>query len=139
MNLARTTAALAGIALAVSLSACSSSPDTAEANATWCEGAAKVETEIEKMSTLVEGGATQDVLSAQFGAVQAAIEANSVPLSQLEDAVQEDIDQAYGTFTTAVDAIPADAPASDAASAYKAAIDGFTSDIDAVKADLGCS
>jgi hypothetical protein len=135
----RTTAALAGIALALSLSACSSSTDTAEANAAWCEGAAKVQSEVETMASLIKDGSSADLVKAQWGAVQAAIEANSVPLSQLTNAVQEDISAAYGTFTDAIEAIPSDVPPSEAAPQYEAAIDGWTTDMDDVKAEVGCS
>ena len=138
MNTTRTAAALAGLGLVLSLSACSSS-DTADANAAYCEGAAKVESEVETMQNLIGSGASADAVKAQWGAVQAAIEANSVPLSQLEDAVQEDVAAAYDTFTAAIEAIPADTPPTEAAPQYKAAIDGFTTDIEAVKAEVGCS
>ena len=71
--------------------------------------------------------------------MQAAIEANSVPLSQLEDAAQEDIAAAYDTFTASVEAIPSDAAPSEAAPQYQAAIDALTTDIEAVAAEVGCS
>jgi len=139
MNYRRTTAVLAGIALALSLSACSSSTDTAEVNAAYCEGAAKVQTEVQKMEALIENGSSADLVKTQWGAVQAAIEANSVPLSQLSDAAQEDISTAYDTFTAAIEAIPADIPPSEAAPQYEAAIDGLTSDLEGVKAEIGCT
>lgn len=139
MSISRTAAALAGICLALSLSACTSSTDTEEANAAYCEGASKVESEVDKMAALIKDGSSAELVKAQWGAVQAAIEANSVPLSQLEDAVQEDVGAAYDSFTSAVEAIPADAPPSEAAPQYEAAIAGFTADIDAVKTEVGCS
>jgi hypothetical protein len=139
MNYRRTTAALAGITLALSMSACSSSTDTAEANAAYCEGAAKVQTEVQKMEALIDGGSSADLVKTQWGAVQAAIEANSVPLSQLEDAAQEDIATAYDTFTAAIEAIPSDIAPSEAAPQYAAAIDGLTSDLEGVKAEVGCT
>jgi Cys-tRNA synthase (O-phospho-L-seryl-tRNA:Cys-tRNA synthase) len=138
MNTTRTAAVLAGLGLVLSLSACSSS-DTADANAAYCEGASKIETEVQTMESLIGSGASADAVKAQWGAVQAAIEANSVPLTQLEDAVQEDVSAAYDTFTTAIEAIPADIPPSEAAPQYKAAIDGFTTDVEAVKSEVGCS
>lgn len=139
MNYRRTTAALAGIALALSMSACSSSTDTAEANAAYCEGAAKVQTEVQKMEALIDSGSSADLVKTQWGAVQAAIEANSVPLSQLEDAAQEDISTAYDTFTAAIEAIPSDIAPSEAAPQYAAAIDGLTSDLEGVQAEVGCT
>jgi Cys-tRNA synthase (O-phospho-L-seryl-tRNA:Cys-tRNA synthase) len=138
MNTTRTAAVLAGLGLVLSLSACSSS-DTADANAAYCEGASKIETEVQTMETLIGSSASADAVKAQWGAVQAAIEAKSVPLTQLEDAVQEDVSAAYDTFTTAIEAIPADIPPSEAAPQYKAAIDGFTTATEAVKSEVGCS
>jgi hypothetical protein len=135
----RTIAALAGITLALSLSACSSSTDTADANAAYCAGAAKVQTEVQKMEALIEGGSSADLVKAQWGAVQAAIEANAVPLSQLSDAAQEDISTAYDTFTAAIEAIPSDIAPSEAAPQYAAAIDGLTSELEGVKAEVGCT
>ncbi len=139
MNYRRTTAALAGIALSLSLSACSSSTDTAEANAAYCQGAAKVQTEVQKMETLIENGSSADLVRTQWGAVQAAIEANSVPLSQLSDAAQEDVSTAYDAFTAAIEAIPSDVAPGEAAPQYAAAIDGLTSDLEGVKAEVGCT
>jgi hypothetical protein len=138
MKITRTAAALAGICLALSLSACSSG-DTAEANAAYCEGAAKVQTEVDKMAGLIKDGSSVDLVKAQWGAVQAAIEANSVPLSQLSDSAQEDVSAAYDTFTAAIEAIPSDIPPSEAAPQYEAAIEGLTTDIQGVKAEVGCS
>ncbi len=138
MNTTRTVAVLAGIGLVLSLSGCSST-DTADANAAYCEGAAKVESEIDMLSALLDDGSSSELVRAQWNAVEAAIEANSVPLSQLSDAAQEDISAAYDTFTAAVDAIPEDLPPSEAAPQYKAAIDGLTSDIESVQAEVGCS
>lgn len=135
---ARTAAALAGIGLVLSLSGCSSS-DTAEVNAAYCEGAAKVQTEVDTMSALIDSGSSADLVKAQWNKVQAAIEANSVPLSQLTDAAQEDVSAAYDAFAAAVEAIPSDLPPSEAAPEYQAAIEALTTDIGAVQAEVGCA
>lgn len=134
----RTAAALAGIGLVLSLSACSST-DTADANAAYCAGAAKVQTEVDSMSALIDSGSSADLVKAQWNKVQAAIQANSVPLSQLTDAAQEDVGSAYDAFTAAVEAIPSDLPPSETAPQYQAAIEALTTDIEAVQADIGCS
>lgn len=134
----RTAAALGGLGLVLSMSACSST-DTADANEAYCEGAAKVESEVDTMAALIDDGSSADLVKAQWNSVQAAIEANSVPLSQLSDAAQEDISAAYDTFTAAVGAIPADLPLSEAAPQYDAAIQGLETDLEAVQAELGCS
>jgi hypothetical protein len=141
----RTATALAGLGLALALSGCSSSDtadtsssETAVTSAAWCEGAAKVQSEVDKMATLIDEGSSTDLVKAQWNAVQSAIEANSVPLSQLPDATQEEVAAAYDTFTTAVEAIPDDLPPSEAAPQYEAAIERLTSDMDSIEAEV-CS
>lgn len=134
----RATVSLAGLGLALALAGCTSS-DTADANAAWCEGAATVQTEVDALVELVDNGSSTDLVKAQWGAVQSAIEANSVPLTQLSDAVQADAAAAYDTLAAAVDAIPDDLPPSEAAPQYKAAIDAFATDIQAVEDEVGCS
>jgi hypothetical protein len=139
MTITRAAAALAAIGLTLSLSGCSSSGDLEDANAAYCQGAATVQAEVDKMATLIKGGTSTELVKAQWGAVQAAIEANSVPLSQLSDAAKQDVSTAYDTFTAAIEAIPGDIPASESAPQYQAAIDGLTTDIQGVKAEVGCS
>ncbi len=141
MNIRRTTAALAaiGLALSLSLTACSSSPDTQEANAAFCEGAAKVQTEVDKLSSLIDAGSPSEVVKTQWNAVQSAVQANSVPLSQLDEAVQDDVTAASDTFKQAIEAIPEDATPAEAAPQYKAAIDAYDTSISAINAEVGCS
>ncbi len=139
MKITRTTAALAGIALALSLSGCSSSGGTSDANAAYCDGAAKVQTEVDKMAGLIKDGSPAELVKAQWGAVQAAIEANSVPLSQLAKSVQEDIAAADDALTGAVAAIPEGTPPAEAAPQYKAAIDAYNASIATVRTEVGCS
>lgn len=138
MSTTRTAAVLVGIGVVLSLSGCSST-DTAEANAAYCEGSAAVQAEVDAMAALIESGSSVDLVKAQWNQVQAAIEANSVPLSQLSEAAQDDISTAYDTFTSAVEAIPADLPISEAAPQYDAAIEGLSTDIAAVQDEVGCS
>ena len=71
------------------------------------------------MAGLINDGSSVQLVKAQWGAVQAAIEANSVPLSQLSDSAQEDVSAAYYTFTAAIEAIPSDIPPSEAAPQYE--------------------
>jgi hypothetical protein len=141
MIVTRTTAGLCaiGLSLALTLSACSSSTDTAEANAAYCEGVAKVQTEVESMQALIKSGASPEAVKTQWGAVQAAIEANSVPLSQLDKAVQEDIAAADDALTQAIEAIPEGTPLAEAAPEYQAAIDAFGASMSTVRAEVGCS
>ena len=91
------------------------------------------------MAGLIKDGSSVELVKAQWGAVQAAIEANSVPLSQLTKSVQEDIAAADDALTQAVAAIPEGTPPAEAAPQYKAAIDAYNTSITAVKAEVGCS
>lgn len=140
MNVMRTAAAaVAGLGLALSMSACSSSStDTADANAAYCEGSADVQQEIDKMEALIVSGAPTEEVKEQRDFVQSAIQANSVPLSQLQSALQEDIEAANDAFTTAVDAIPDDAPLTETAPSYAAAIDAWKASIETIDSEVGC-
>lgn len=139
MRMTRITCAVAGIGVALSLAACSSSSDSQDATAAYCAGAAAVQTEVQKLEALLKNGSPTQLVKAQWNAVQAAIEANSVPVSQLSDAAKEDVGAAYDTFTAAVGAIPSDAPASEAAPQYQAAIDGLAADLQSVQDEVDCS
>lgn len=141
MIVTRTTAALCGIglALALSLSACSSSTDTAEANAAYCAGVAKVQTEVDTMAALIKDGSSAEAVKTQWGAVQAAIEANSVPLSQLEKSVQEDMAAADDALTQAIAAIPEGTPLAESAPEYQAAIDAYSASMATIRTEVGCS
>jgi hypothetical protein len=133
----RRATALAGLGLALALSGCSSS-DTTDSATAWCTGADAVESELAKMSTLIEEGASSDLVRTQWNAVESAIQANSVPLSQLEDATQQEISAAYDALGAAVEAIPSDASPAEAAPQYKAAIDTFNTDMQSIEAEV-CS
>jgi hypothetical protein len=138
----RPVTAVAGLALALALSGCSSdttdTTDTTDTNAAWCTGAATVESELTKMATLIDEGSPTDAVKAQWGAVQAAIEATTVPLTQLEDSTQQQISAAYDALSTSVEAIPSDAPTSETAPQYKAAIEEFTTEMQSIEDEV-CS
>jgi len=139
MITSRAAAAIAGIGLALSLSACSSSDSVADTNAAYCEGAVTVQSDLEELASLVESGASTDAIKTQRDVVQSAIQANSVPLSQLQDSVQTEVEAANEAFDAAIAAIPDDATPAEAASSYKAAIDTFGAALAKVESDLGCS
>lgn len=134
----RTAAAIAGLGLALSLSACSSSESVSDANAAYCEGASAVQEEFTKLEALIESGASTEAIKEQRDLTQAAIEANSVPLSQLQFSVKSEIEAANDAFNEAVSAVPDDAAPAEAAAAYKAAIDAREAAITEVESELGC-
>ena len=140
MKFTRIAAAVAGLGLALSMSACSSSStDTADANAAYCEGSAKVQSEMDKLEALIVSGAPTEEVKSQRDFVQSAIQANSVPLSQLQSAVQTDVEAANDAFTESVEAIDEDAPITEAAPSYAAAIDEWNASVDAIDAEVGCA
>ena len=140
MNITRTTAALAGIGLALSLSGCSSSTDTAEANAAYCEGAAKVETEVDKMAA---PDRERQLGRAGEGPVGCGPGRHRGELGPALPAGGRGAGGRLPRPTTPSlppsRRSPSDVPPSEAAPQYEAAIDGLTTDIEAVKAEVGCS
>jgi len=139
MITSRAAAAIAGIGLALSLSACSSSESVEDANAAYCEGATAVQTQFEELKSLIESGAPTEALKEQRDLVQSAIQANSVPLSQLQDSVKTEIEAANDAFDEAVAAIPDDATPAEAASSYTAAIEAYDTAVTEIESELGCS
>lgn len=144
-------AALAAIGLAVSLTACSSSesdsPDdgptslapTAEIPTEYCDGADQVRTELERFSSLVDEGAPDVALKEQRDFVLAAIQANSVALSQLPEETRAELDVANTGFQESVEAVPEDASPEDAAAAYGDAIQALDAAVADAEAEVGCS
>jgi ABC-type transporter Mla subunit MlaD len=136
----RTAAAVAGIGLALSLSACSSSGDTAETNAAYCESAANVQTEVAALRTLVTGGdATVDQVQEQRDAIASAVQDAQKQAGSLADSVQADIKAADDTFDAALQAIPGDATLPQAAASYAAAIQAWDASVKAIRTEVGCS
>jgi len=136
----RTAAAVAGLGLALSLSACSSRGDTAETNAAYCESAANVQTEVAALRTLVTGGdATVDQVQEQRDAIASAVQDAQDQAGSLADSVQADIKAADGTFDAALQAIPGDATLPQAAASYAAAIQAWDASVKAIRAEVGCS
>lgn len=135
----RAAAAAAGIGLALSLSACSSSASVEDTNAAYCEGAAKVQSQLDELVTLIDNGAPTTAIKDQRDLVESAIQANSVPLSQLTNSVQTELEAANDAFNDAIEAIPEDATPAEAASSYKAAVEAYEAAVAAVDSEVGCS
>ena len=136
----RTAAAVAGIGLALSLSACSSSGDTAETNAAYCGSAANVQTEVAALRNLVTGGdATVDQVQEQRDAIASAVQDAQKQAGSLADSVQADIKAADDTFDAALQAIPGDATLVQAAASYAAAIQAWDASVKAIRTEVGCS
>ena len=62
-----------------------------------------------------------------------------MPLSQLQSAVQADVEAANDAFTESVEAIDEDAPITEAAPSYAAAIHEWNASVDAIDAEVGCA
>ncbi len=136
----RTAAAVASIGLALSLSACSSSGDTAETNAAYCESAANVQTEVASLKTLVTGGeATVDQIQEQRDSIASAVADSQKQAESLAESVQADIKAADETFDAAIKAIPGDATLPEAAASYTAAIDAWDASVASIRTEVGCS
>ena len=136
----RTAAAVAGLGLALSLTACSSSADTAGTNAAYCQGAATVQTEVASLRALITGGdATVDQVQEQRDAIASAVQDAQKQAESLADSVQADIKAADDTFDAALQAIPGDATLPEAATSYAAAIRAWDASVEAIRTEVGCS
>lgn len=158
----KTAGVAAALALALSLSACSSSSDTAAgtpaasapaasapasptssvgaANEAFCTSSAALKTEIENLRTLVTGGSvTVEALQAQRDAIKAAGEQAKTDAQTLDAAVQAGVTGAQAAFQTAIDAIPADQTGLKEVAAYTAAAVVFAKAVDAIDNEVGCS
>jgi hypothetical protein len=158
----KTAGVAAALALALSLSACSSSSDTAAetpaasapaasapasptssvgaANEAFCTSSAALKTEIENLRTLVTGGSvTVEALQAQRDAIKTAGEQAKTDAQTLDAAVQAGVTGAQAAFQTAIDAIPADQTGLKEVAAYTAAAVVFAKAVDAIDNEVGCS
>jgi hypothetical protein len=140
MSTARTiTAALAGLGLALSLSACSSSEDTADTNAQYCTSSAAAQAEVADLKTLVSGGgATIDDVKAQVESIGTATATAAEDAADLADSVKADIKAADQAFDDAIKAIPSDATLADAAAAYQSAITAWDAAMVSIRTEVGC-
>ena len=148
----------AAFGLALSLSACSSSSDTATessapatpastatstvgtANEAFCTSSAALKTELADLKTLVTGGSvTVEALQAQRQELAAAGDQVKSDAQALEGAVKTQVDAAQAAFQTAIDAIPADATGVKEVAAYVAAGAVFAKALDAIDNQVGCS
>lgn len=135
----RVTAALAGLGLALSLSACSSQ-DTAEANAEYCSASAAAQSEVLALKTLVTSGdATLDQVQEQRDAIANATQEAQSKASNLSGAVKSEIEAADKAFQDAIAAIPGDANLLEAAAQYRAALDAWNTAVLSIRSEVGCS
>ena len=140
MSTARSiTATLAGLGLALSLSACSSSDDTAETSAQYCTSSAAAQAEVAELKTLVGSGeATIDDVKAQVESIGTATATAAEDAADLADSVKADITAADKAFDDAIKAIPGDATLSDAAAAYQSAITAWDAAMVSIRTEAGC-
>lgn len=132
------TAALAGLGLALSLSACSSE-DTAETSAQYCTSSAAAQAEVAELKTLVGGGeATIDDVKAQVESIGTATATAAEDAADLADSVKADITAADKAFDDAIKAIPGDATLTEAAAAYQSAITAWDAAMVSIRTEAGC-
>ncbi len=125
-------------ALALGLAACSSTESPTEAAEEYCAAVASLQAEVLNLSDLVSSDATVDELRAQREAVSAAADAVDAQAVDVDDAIDASLDEAQETFEAAIEAIPGDATASEAAQAYNAAATEYNEAVVEVLRDLGC-
>lgn len=131
-------AALSGLALALSLSACSQ--DTAESNEAFCSSAAATQSEVDQLEAMVsDGTSTRDQIEIQYGSVTASAKNMLLDASDLAEAVQTDLKAADEAFADAIAAIPDDATVAEAATAFQAAIQSWNAAAASIRSEVGCS
>jgi len=129
---------LAGLGLAVSLTACSSNDDTTETNAEYCAASATVQSEVAKLKTLVTSNATIDEINDQKQAVATALAQADDAADGVAESVRTDIIAADKAFDEAIDDIPNDATLAEAKAPYQAAIDAWNASMASIRSELGC-
>lgn len=138
MNITRIAAAVACISLAVSLSACSSTEDAADANEAFCTSVATVQTEVATLKALVATDATVEDVQDQRDAVAKAVADAGDEIEGLADSVKAEVETANEAFADAVDAIPTDVPLSEARAQYNAAVLAWDKAILSIRTEVGC-
>ncbi len=143
MHIRRTTAALAGIGLVLSLSACSTSSDAAEEtaadNAAYCQASATAQSEAAALKSLVTSDATLDQIQEQKDTLVDAVESAQEAAADLADSVRNQIEIADDEFNDAIEAIPSDATLSEAVQVYQSALAAWDVALLSIRADVGCS
>ena len=138
----RVTVALAGIGLALSASACTSpaTTDSTAANVAYCTSSQTVLSELSTLKDMVASGdSTRNEISDQAQVVVDAALTAYRDSNDLSESVRADIQAADKAFRDAIRAIPSTTTtASEAAQAYKAAMDAYNSSIDAARASQDC-
>lgn len=138
----RVTVALGSICLALSASACTSTStvDATAANEAYCTSSKAVLSELSTMTDMVDSGdATRNEISAQGQVVVEAAATAYRDSNNLSESVRADIQAADRAFRDAILAIPSTtSTASEAAQAYKAAMDAYNTSIDAVRVSQSC-
>lgn len=141
-NARRLSATVAGVALALMLSGCTSTTtaDSASANAAYCTSSRAVLKELAALKdTVASGDSTRNEISDQGQVVVEAAVAAYRDSNNLSESVRADIQAADKAFRDAIRAIPSTtSTASEATQAYKTAMDTYNTSIDAVRASQNC-
>lgn len=129
---------LSVLILGSGLAGCSS-PDTAEANAKWCDDLAHVQGEIQTLKVMVGTGvATVDQVEDQVNDVRNGVQSLSLAGADRSQAAVRDVQAAQAKFDQAIDDIPGTASVTDAKAAYRAALEAYLTDVRATATELGC-
>ena len=138
----RIAAALAGIFIVLTASACASTPtpDATAANETYCASSAAVRSELVTLKDMVTSGdSSRNEVSDQAQVVLDAAVVARKDSNNLTEAVRNDIQAADKAFMDAVLAIPATtSTATEAAEAYHTAIDAYYTSVDTARAAADC-
>ena len=138
----RIAAALAGIGMVLTVSACASTPttDATAANETYCASSASVRSELVTLKDMVTSGdSSRNEISDQAQVVLDAAVVARKDSNNLTESVRTDIQAADKAFRDAILAIPATtSTATEVAEAYHTAIDAYYTSIDTARAAVDC-
>lgn len=132
-------AALAGIALVMSLSACSTADDSADPSQAFCQSLGAVRAEVAELKSLVSSRqGTLEEIQLQRDAIGSAMRGAAADARTLADSVRAEVEAADATFEAAIRAIPADVSFSEVRLQYRAAIETWDTTVKSIPREIGC-
>lgn len=128
----------AGALTVAALIGCSSGETPQEAAGDYCEALDELNRELAELGDLVAQDATLDELNAQRESVSDAVDRANASAGAVDQSITEAIRSARGAFAAEIDDVPGDATVSEAAEAYKNALQGFVTVVADSFSQLSC-
>ena len=126
----------AGAVAALLLAGCSQGLD--EATQEYCNDLDALKAEASQLEELVAGDAPVEDIGAQAGAVSDAYSTLRASAQDVDQAIADEVDDAYGAYQDQVEQIPTDATLSGAAPLYGDAVESYLDSLAEIANDVGC-